>query len=185
MTRSEPPLVDPEPLPRLGDVLDFMSLMWGVDHAMQRTSKRMEAVLGVTGPQRLVLRIVGRFPGITAGHLARLLHVHPSTLTGVLKRLEQQNLVHRRSDPRDGRRSLLALTQAGRRFDVETEGTIEAAIQGVLQRAPKTQIEATRSVLEAISAALSDGNLALQRTPERPSKAPRATRSGRGRARSG
>ena len=49
--------------------------------------KRMEQRSGVTGPQRLVLRVVGLFPGISAGALARLLHVHPSTLTGVLHRL--------------------------------------------------------------------------------------------------
>jgi MarR family transcriptional regulator, organic hydroperoxide resistance regulator len=184
LIRTEPPLVDPDPLPRLGDVLDFMSLMWSVDHAMQRTSKRMEAVLGVTGPQRLVLRIVGRFPGITAGHLARLLHVHPSTLTGILKRLEQQDLIHRRSDPRDGRRSLLALTQAGRHFDVETEGTIEATIQRVLQRAPKAQVEATRALLGSISAALNDGGVALQQEPtRRRSKGRSAARSSQGRPR--
>jgi MarR family transcriptional regulator, organic hydroperoxide resistance regulator len=141
-------------LPRLGEVLDFMSLIWRVDHALQRTSKRMESTLGVTGPQRLVLRMVGRFPGITAGHLARLLHVHPSTLTGILKRLEQQRLLHRRSDPRDGRRCLLALTAEGRRFDVETEGTVEAAIQNVLENAPQAQVNAARQLLSAISDAL-------------------------------
>jgi MarR family transcriptional regulator, organic hydroperoxide resistance regulator len=145
---------DPASTPRLGEVLDFMSLLWRLDHALQRTSKRMESTLGVTGPQRLVLRIVGRFPGIPAGHLARLLHVHPSTLTGILKRLEHQGLVHRRSDPRDGRRSLLALTAAGRQFDVETEGTIEAAMQRVLESASRARIDAARELLEAMSSVL-------------------------------
>ena len=154
--RRPHPGVESPPLPRLGEVLDFMSLMWRVDHAMQRTSKRMEAALGVTGPQRLVLRIVGRFPGITAGHLARLLHVHPSTLTGILKRLQQQALVHRRSDPRDGRRSLLSLTPAGRRIDVEMEGTIEAAIQRVLHEASDAQVQGTRELLTAIASALGE-----------------------------
>jgi DNA-binding MarR family transcriptional regulator len=174
------PLPTSAPAPRLGDVLDFMSLIWRVDHALQRTSKRMEAGLGVTGPQRLVIRIVGRFPGITAGHLAQLLHVHPSTLTGILKRLEKQRLVQRRSDPRDGRRSLLALTPEGRRFDVETEGTVEAAIQNVLHEAPQAQIDATRALLTAISTALGDGAVggAPQARPRhrRPASRPSARR---------
>src|SRR5438132_8459125 len=38
---------------------------------------------------RLVMRIVGRFPGIAAGRVAQILHVHPSTLTGILKRSEE------------------------------------------------------------------------------------------------
>src|SRR5512146_1996532 len=70
--------------PVLGDVLEFMRLIWGISHGLQSTSKRMEAQLGITGPQRLVVRIVGRCPGVSARELAHTLHLHPSTLTGVL-----------------------------------------------------------------------------------------------------
>jgi DNA-binding MarR family transcriptional regulator len=147
-------MLEPAPLPVLGEVLDFMRLIWSVDHSLQRTSKRMEVKLGVTAPQRLVLRIVGRFPGIPAGHLARLLHVHPSTLTGILKRLERQGLVRRRSDPRDRRRSLLGLTDKGRGFDVRTEGTVEAAIQSVLEHTSPDKLDAARDMLESIANAL-------------------------------
>src|SRR5438046_6523104 len=90
--------------PPLGAVLDFMRLLSAVDHALQSASKRMESTFGLTGPQRLVVRIVGRFPGIAAGRIATILHVHPSTLTGVLKRLEARGVLQRRPDPRDARR---------------------------------------------------------------------------------
>lgn len=143
-------------LPALGGVLEFMRLIWEVDHALQRTSKRMEATIGVTGPQRLVVRIIGRFPGIPAGHLARLLHVHPSTLTGIVKRLERHGLVRKRADPRDGRRLLLSLSKQGRLFDVETEGTIESAIQRALERARADQIEAARGLLTSIAETLNN-----------------------------
>jgi len=146
--------LQPSMLPALGRVLDFMRLIWAVDHALQRTSKRMEMTIGVTGPQRLVIRIIGRFPGIPAGHLARLLHVHPSTLTGMVKRLERQGLVRKRADPRDGRRLLLSLSDKGRLFDVEAEGTVEAAIQRVLELAGSEQIEAACELLGSIAEAL-------------------------------
>jgi DNA-binding MarR family transcriptional regulator len=140
--------------PELGEVLEFLRLIWAVDHGLHRASKRTEAELGVTGPQRLVLRIVGRFPGIPAGHLAKLLHVHPSTLTGVLQRLEQQGLLRRRADPRDARRSLFGLTEKGRRFDLRTEGTEEAAIRAALLRSSREKVNAAREVLESISSIL-------------------------------
>jgi DNA-binding MarR family transcriptional regulator len=146
--------LDRSPLAALGETLDFMRLIWAVDHALQRTSKRMETTLGVTGPQRLVVRILGRFPGIPAGHLATLLHVHPSTVTGILKRLERQGLIRRRSDPRDGRRSLLSLTDKGRVFDVASEGTVEAAIQRALERTRQEKIQAAREVLVSIAETL-------------------------------
>src|SRR5262245_24693667 len=103
--------------PVLGELLDFMRLMWAVDHALHRSSKRMHAAIGVTGSQRLVVRIVGKFPGIGAGQLAQLLHLHPSTLTGVLDRLEARQLIRRGRDPRDGRRALFMLTARGARID--------------------------------------------------------------------
>lgn len=140
--------------PELGEVLDFLRLIWAVDHGLHRASKRSEAELGLTGPQRLVLRIVGRFPGIPAGHLARLLHVHPSTLTGVLQRLEQHGLIKRRADPRDARRSLLGLTEKGRRMDRRGEGAEEAAIRGALERTAPDKLKAAREVLERISGIL-------------------------------
>jgi DNA-binding MarR family transcriptional regulator len=142
------------PLPHLGEVLDFMRLIWAVDHALQKASKRMKSNLGVTGPQRLVIRIVSRFPGMPAGRIAELLHVHPSTLTGVLKRLERRGLIRRRSDPKDGRRALFGITEKGRWVDAAAAGTVEAAVQGVLAGASARQIEGARELLAHLAAAL-------------------------------
>jgi DNA-binding MarR family transcriptional regulator len=142
------------PLPHLGDVLDFMRLIWAVDHALQKASKRMKSAMGVTGPQRLVIRIVSRFPGMPAGRIAELLHVHPSTLTGVLKRLERQGLIRRRSDPRDGRRTLVGITQKGRFIDAAATGTVEAAVRRALSAASQGHIECARALLARIAGAL-------------------------------
>jgi DNA-binding MarR family transcriptional regulator len=137
--------------PQLGEVLEFMRLLWAVDHGLQSTSKRMESTLGITGPQRLVLRLVGRFPGITAGSLAQILHVHPSTLTGVLKRLEKRSLLERKSDPLDGRKALFALTEAGRALDIPSTGTVEAAVQRALAKMTRARIVHTQDVLTALA----------------------------------
>ena len=135
----------------IDEVLEFMRLLWAVDHELQSTSKRMELSLGVTGPQRLVVRLVGRFPGITAGRLAGMLHLHPSTLTGILKRLERNGMVKRGSDPRDGRRALLFLTEAGRARDVPSTDTLEAAVQRVLSRMPKARLEGAQEMLTTLA----------------------------------
>jgi hypothetical protein len=51
-------------MPALDDVLRFMQLLWALVHQMDKASKRMRQELGVTGPQRLVLRVVGLQPGV-------------------------------------------------------------------------------------------------------------------------
>jgi DNA-binding MarR family transcriptional regulator len=140
----------------LGPVLQFMRLLWGVDHALQRASKHMARSLGVTGPQRLVIRIIGRSPGISAGLLARILHVHPSTLTGVIERLERHALLRRRHDPTDGRRALLSLTPKGRNFDVAVSGTIEAAVARALRRVPATKLVIVREFMAGLAQALQE-----------------------------
>ncbi|QRN98702.1 MarR family transcriptional regulator [Archangium violaceum] len=145
----------------LGEVLEFMRLLWAVDHGLQSTSKRMESTLGLTGPQRLVLRLVGRFPGITAGRLAQILHVHPSTLTGVLKRMEKRGLLERKSDPLDGRKALFALTESGRALDVPATGTVEAAVQRALARLPRARLAAAQEVLATLAEELGSGDAPL------------------------
>lgn len=123
--QTDAPGIDPAALP---EVLQFMRLLWGLAHALDRASKRMSTELGVTGPQRLVLRVVGLFPGISAGQLARILHVHPSTLTGVLQRLVQQRMLARTPSASDRRRAQLRLTSRGARINQLTSGTVEAAV---------------------------------------------------------
>lgn len=147
---------DGEAVPPLGEALEFMRLLWAIDHGLQTRSKRMAAALGITGPQRLVIRIVGRFPGVSAGHLARILHLDPSTLTGILRRLERTRLLTRRRDPRDGRRALLRLSTTGRRLDVMTAGTIESVMHQILVKLPRHKVRVTREVLAALAKGLEE-----------------------------
>ena len=107
--------VAPPTLP-VGDAIDFLRLIWAVDHALQRRSKSMAATLGITGPQRLVIRIIGRFPSIHAKQLAAILHLHPSSLTGIVKRLERRDLVRRWPDKRD-RRALRKMKERGGQYN--------------------------------------------------------------------
>jgi len=135
-------------------VLEFLRLLWGLDQGLQRQSKEMLRAVGVTGPQRLVIRIVGRFPGISAGRLARIIHLHPSTLSGVLNRLESRKFLERATDPWDGRRSMFRLTEKGRTADAQTAGTVEATVEAVLAGVPEEKLQAVTDVLGALAAAL-------------------------------
>lgn len=139
------------PSASLPDVLQFMQLLWAVAHGLEKTSKRMTIDVGVTGPQRLVLRVVGLFPGVSAGDLAAVLHVHPSTLTGVLRRLVAQGLLRRDGDPADGRRALLRLTPRGARVNAMRGGTIEAVVTEALAGVTDRDRIGTRRVLERLA----------------------------------
>jgi DNA-binding MarR family transcriptional regulator len=147
------PAADPVVLP---DVLQFMQLLWALVHHLQKRSKRMNAELGVTGPQRLVLRVLGLVPGASAGTLAQILHVHPSTLTGVLHRLETQRLLRRVWDTADRRRAILHLTERGQRINRTARGTVEAAVSAALQSVGRRDAAATARALTTITGHLAD-----------------------------
>ena len=123
--------------PRLDSTLDFLRLLWSIQNCLQSTSKHMSARLGITGPQRLALRIVARFPGVAPKEVADLLHLHPSTITGVLQRLEDKGLLTRQRHATDGRRAHLHARPAAKRFTRSTRGTVEAAVACALGRMPR------------------------------------------------
>jgi DNA-binding MarR family transcriptional regulator len=136
--------------------LDFMRSLWRVNHALERMSMRMEETLGVTAQQRMMLRWVGKRPGITAGQLAERLHVDAGTVSAAAGRLEKKGLLQRRRDPRDRRRVVLALTPRGQSLDRPTAGTVESAVQRLLRRAPPRDIGGAARVLAALSDSLDE-----------------------------
>jgi DNA-binding MarR family transcriptional regulator len=119
-----------------------------MEHALERASKRMEDALGISGPQRFALRMIGARPGITAGELAAMLHLHPSTVTGIVQRLEARKLIKRSANQADARVAHLTLTAAGTRANRPGgAGTIERAARSVLAQCPARQRKATAAVL--------------------------------------
>lgn len=120
MDRDEPP-----PAPETGEVL---GLLWRVSHALETLSKQMLRTHGVTGPQRLIINIVAARPGISAGEVAAQARIHPSTLSGILERLERGGLVLRTRDSADGRKARFAATEGGVRVRDRRGGTVEVAV---------------------------------------------------------
>jgi DNA-binding MarR family transcriptional regulator len=135
----------------LPNALQFMQLLWAVVHGLNTTSKRMNSTIGITGPQRLALRVVGLCPGLPAGELAAIMHLHPSTLTQVLERLVDQRLLERVDDPSDRRRARLRLTATGNRANAVRAGTVEAAVMQALREASATERRAAMRMLTRLA----------------------------------
>jgi DNA-binding MarR family transcriptional regulator len=134
--------------------LEFIRVIWAVDHALQSISKRMVQRLGLTAPQRLAVRFIGLYDGVTLGALARLLHLHPGTVTGIVDRLVELRLVTRTRSDEDTRRVHLALTAGGRALDRQRSGTVEAAVRRALRGVPEREVEQAAALMLNIAEAL-------------------------------
>ena len=128
--------------------LQFLQTVWKLEHALERASKRMEDEIGISGPQRFALRMIGQRPAITAGELASVLHLHPSTVTGIVQRLETRKLVKRTTNENDGRVAHLHLTAAGAKVNAPAaKGTIERAARTTLGRVSDAQRKAAAALM--------------------------------------
>lgn len=135
----------------MGEVLGFLGELWSVNHAIERASKRMEATIGLTAQQRVLIRIVGKHPGISPGQLADLLALDAGTVSTAVRRLEARQLVRRRRDPRDGRRVEIGLTAKGRMLDVPMAGTVESAIGATLAASTDAETRVMRRMLRRLA----------------------------------
>ncbi|MFI5301146.1 MAG: MarR family winged helix-turn-helix transcriptional regulator [Polyangiales bacterium] len=142
------------PAQEIDPVLGFLQLLWQLNHALEVRSKRMRAAVGITGPQRFVLRLIGERPMISSGELAKLVRVHPSTTSGITRRLVAAGFVAEGADPSDGRRALYVLTKKGRQLNERRQGTVEEAVARALARLSHEDVVAARKTLTQLAETL-------------------------------
>lgn len=138
----------------LGEALEVMRVLWALDHALHQRSKKMRRAMGVTGEQRLAMRLALHAPGLSAGDLSAMLHIHPSTLTGMMKRLIARGYMKARTDAGDRRRLQLEVTAKGVKTLRDEGPTIESSIAAALTETPDNDVVIARAFLERLVAAL-------------------------------
>lgn len=85
-----------------------------VVQVVQGYSKRAERVAGLTGPQLWAIKVLSESAPIMVSDLARRMYLHPSTVIGILDRLESRGLVRRTRSTEDRRVVTVALTWKGK-----------------------------------------------------------------------
>ncbi|MYM36471.1 MarR family transcriptional regulator [Duganella sp. FT94W] len=97
---------------------------------------RLRATFGITLPRFDLMAQLERYPqGLRMGELSRRMMVTGGNITGITDQLEQEKLVVRVPDPKDGRAYSVKLTVAGRKafaaMAVVHEGWIAELLQDV------------------------------------------------------
>src|SRR5258708_26721134 len=133
---------------------NFGFLLHDVARLMRKRFEQNARGLERTGSQCWVLAHLARHEGIQQSGLAEILEVEPITLTRILDRLEEAELVERRAHPKDRRIRLLHLTPKAHPLLGEIFTIGAATRRGALEGAA----EADRDQLFAILSAMK-GNL--------------------------
>lgn len=147
-----------DPVPTLETQLCFA--LYRASRAMTRAYQPLLEPLGLTYPQYLVLLALWREDGVSVKALGEQLELDSATLTPLLKRLENQDIIARARCTEDERVVRIRLTEAGRALR-EKARTIPRAVasragfdpedEGALGRLLELKAE-----LERLTAALED-----------------------------
>jgi len=121
------------PVRRDRDIAEVLDNLRRVFRVVHRYSKRAEKVGGLTGPQVWAMKVIAESAPIRVTDLARRMYLHPSTVVGILDRLEQQAQVARTRSEKDHRVVTVALTAKGR----ETVSKVPRIAQGLLLKGLK------------------------------------------------
>jgi DNA-binding MarR family transcriptional regulator len=90
--------------------------IYTASHVVNRAYKRHLKVLGLTYPQYITLTLLWERDGQRVTELAKQLRMETSTLTPLLKRLEEQGHLVRSGAKQDGRVVMVHLTSSGQKL---------------------------------------------------------------------
>jgi DNA-binding MarR family transcriptional regulator len=106
-------------------ISETMQSLRRIFKAIQDYSQEVSNSFGITGPQLWALKIVSLHAGLALGDLSRKMYLHPSTVTGVIDRLESKGYVVRDRDSADRRVVKVSLTRKGQALVAKAPNPIQ------------------------------------------------------------
>jgi DNA-binding MarR family transcriptional regulator len=138
-------------------ILDCSGLLF---QNMRPTQNQAWLTVNLTMPQLKALMCVANNNGAPSGHIARRLGVGLSTITGIVDRLAEHDLVTRQEDPEDRRITRVRPTPRGRALVDELTRYRDEAIQALLSRLDADQLHTVETafvyLVEAATQAAGD-----------------------------
>ena len=138
------------PLPEDGHAARIFNAIWRIARAIDIGSRSLAAQHQITGTQLLCLTAVAQHKAATTTGTARQVHLSPSTIVGVLDRLEAKGLVERRRGRRDRRVVHVSATDAGRALVAEASHPLEDAFARALGQMSEQNQEQTTICIERL-----------------------------------
>ena len=113
------------------------------------------AELGITEQQWRVIRVLGEDGPSEAGQVAERSCILPPSLSRIIKTLELQKLLKSAADKADGRRSIIALTDKGKKLLAEAAPGSSQIYQSIEKRIGKAKLELLLDLLHETQKAIS------------------------------
>jgi DNA-binding MarR family transcriptional regulator len=96
--------------------------------------------------------------GLKVIDLGRKSGLEPSTMTGLLDRMERDELLYREADPSDRRAQRIYLTTTGREVKMPVLRVVDKVLAGVFKGIAEKELHNTKDILQRVLANAQEGN---------------------------
>lgn len=104
----------------------------------------------ITGPQLVSLLTIAKYEPVTANVIAGHIHLSPSTVIGILDRLESKGLIRRDRDLKDRRLIQVTLTEAGKVLAINGPSPLQDTLAEAMGKLPEPELVVIAQSLERI-----------------------------------
>jgi DNA-binding MarR family transcriptional regulator len=133
---------------------ETVEMLHQIFQAVDLFSRQALRDFGVTGPQIWALRTIDDGDVVSMGDLAQRMHLHMSTISGIIDRLESARLVTRERSAADARVMDVRLTARGRALLAKAPEPPRSKAARGLQRLSPKELSGVRSALLLVARAM-------------------------------
>jgi DNA-binding MarR family transcriptional regulator len=119
----------------VNDSIRILQSVRRIAQCVEHHSKRLTTTHNITSPQLVALMAIVQLGPSTLKAIGRAIHLSPSTVVGIVDRLEEKSLVRRERDTKDRRNVYVTVTVAG---------------QGLIDKAPSALPQGFSSALSSL-----------------------------------
>ncbi len=118
--------------------------------AVDLHSRQLAALHKITSPQLVCLLAIEEHEPLTVSAIAKDIHLSPSTLIGILDRLESKGLLRRNRDLKDRRLVNVSLTEPGRELIQRAPSPLQDTLADAMNSLPEPEQATITESLERI-----------------------------------
>lgn len=127
--------------------------------AIELHSRKLDTVHHITGPQHVCLLALKEEAPLTVKRLAQLACLSPSTIVGIVDRLEEKGLAQRIRSTSDRRAVMITVTEKGQKLLASTPSPIQASLARALENLPESEKTSIALAFEKVVELMEAGDL--------------------------
>ena len=138
-------------IPKESYELRILQSLRRIIRAIDLRSHKLAHLHDITGPQLGCLLAVKESGPLTSGNVAKKVYLSPSTVVGIIDRLEKKELVVRNRDMKDRRQVYVSITLKGEKLIADTPSLLQDTLAKALVELPELEQVSITMALEKLT----------------------------------